>query len=138
MRIYTVLSQRISDGTYAPGTRLHIGVLAEEFGGVARDTVTHAIRMLEADGKVERYAGLGWYVKELKGTRGMLTPADASPVPRPQDAVGASSRAGHPVAAQRSQSRALPPVTSPMALRATLQCDLPRQDLGTYRKDGGI
>jgi len=24
-----------------------------------------------------------------------------------------------------------------MALRATLECDLPRQDLGTYRKDGG-
>ena len=36
----------------------------------------------------------------------------------------------------RSQSRALPPVASSMALRATLECDLPRQDLGTYRKDG--
>ena len=34
------------------------------------------------------------------------------PVPRPQDAVGASSRAGHPVAAQRSQSRALAPLAS--------------------------
>ena len=36
----------------------------------------------------------------------------------------------------RPHSRALPPVASPMALRATLECDLARQDLGTYRKNG--
>ena len=60
MRIHAELSQRIADGTYAPGTRLHIGALAGEFG-MARDTVAHALRLLEAEGKVERYAGLGWY-----------------------------------------------------------------------------
>ena len=38
----------------------------------------------------------------------------------------------------RSQSRALPLVASPRrwAQAPTLECDLPRQDLGTYRKDG--
>jgi hypothetical protein len=29
-------------------------------------------------------------------------------------------------------------VANAMALRATLECDLPRQDLGTYQEDGGI
>jgi hypothetical protein len=28
-------------------------------------------------------------------------------------------------------------VITAMALRATLECDLPRQDLGTYQEDGG-
>jgi len=39
----------------------------------------------------------------------------------------------------RSQSRALPAIASPWrwAQAPTLECDLPRQDLGTYRKDGG-
>jgi hypothetical protein len=40
---------------------------------------------------------------------------------------------------KRSQSRALPAVASPQrwAQAPTLECDLARQDLGTYRKDGG-
>ena len=28
-------------------------------------------------------------------------------------------------------------VAAAMALRATLECDLPRQDIGTYQEDGG-
>jgi DNA-binding GntR family transcriptional regulator len=47
----------------APGTRLHIGMLAGDFG-TARDTVAHAMRMLEAEGKAERFPGLGWYVTD--------------------------------------------------------------------------
>jgi len=61
MHVHGVLSQRIADGTLAPGERLNIGALAAEFG-TARDTVAHALRLLEADGKVQRFAGLGWYV----------------------------------------------------------------------------
>ncbi|MGH3226137.1 MAG: winged helix-turn-helix domain-containing protein [Streptosporangiaceae bacterium] len=61
MRIHAALSRRIADGTYPPGTRLNIGALADEWG-TARDTVAHAVRLLEADGKVERFAGLGWFV----------------------------------------------------------------------------
>ena len=51
---------------------------------------------------------------------GTPAPAPARPGPRPP--CPASSYRPRP------QSRALPPVASPMALRATLECDLPRQD----------
>lgn len=61
--IHAVLSQRIADGTLPPGTRLNIGALADEFD-CGRDTVQRAIGLLADDGLVERWAGLGWYVKE--------------------------------------------------------------------------
>lgn len=61
--IHVVLSQRIADGTLPPGTRLNIGALADEFD-CGRDTVQRAIGLLADDGLVERWAGLGWYVKE--------------------------------------------------------------------------
>jgi DNA-binding GntR family transcriptional regulator len=57
----TVLA-RITSGEYPPGFRLDIGLLASELQ-VARDTVSHGLTLLEADGRVKRYAGLGWYVE---------------------------------------------------------------------------
>lgn len=62
-RIYAALAGRIADGTYAPGTRLNIGLLADEFD-VTRTTVGKALRLLEADGAIVMYQGLGWYVNE--------------------------------------------------------------------------
>ena len=56
-----------------------------------------------------------------------------------EDRAWAVLRAGHPLAARRSQSRALrlkPPRRSRDGASATLDSDLPRQDLGTYRMDG--
>lgn len=63
MRIYGQLKTRIEGGTLAPGARLNIGLIADEFD-VSRDTVQKSLGLLEAAGLVERYAGLGWYVKE--------------------------------------------------------------------------
>jgi DNA-binding GntR family transcriptional regulator len=65
-RIYAALSERIGNGTLAPGARLNIGLLADEFD-TTRTTVGKAIRLLEADGRVELYRGLGWYVTETQG-----------------------------------------------------------------------
>ncbi len=63
-QIYAVLSQRIADGTYAPGSPLPpLGALADEFD-VNRDTAQHAVHMLADEGKVVRFPGLGWYVAE--------------------------------------------------------------------------
>lgn len=61
MRVYAVLSAMIDDGTLPPGARVHIGLLAEEHQ-TSRPTVAHALRLLEADGKVRRYPGVGWTV----------------------------------------------------------------------------
>ena len=60
-QIYAALSQRISSGAVEPGARLNIALLADEFG-VGRDTVQHALVLLEEDGLIERWPGLGWYV----------------------------------------------------------------------------
>lgn len=65
-RIRAALAQRIADGTYQPGARLHIGALADEFG-TTRTTVTKAIRLLAEDGPLEYFQGLGWYVRETPG-----------------------------------------------------------------------
>lgn len=62
-RIHADLSQRITDGTLAPQTRLNIGAIADEYD-VSRDTVQKAIGMLAEAGLVERWPGLGWYVAE--------------------------------------------------------------------------
>jgi DNA-binding GntR family transcriptional regulator len=62
-RIYAVLVTRIGDGTYAPGARLNIGLLADEFH-VTRTTIGKALRLLEQDGRIVMYRGLGWYVRD--------------------------------------------------------------------------
>jgi len=70
------------------------------------------------------------------------------PVPAPtlaDDRVCASwpgrpPRARHSLAAQRSHSRALRPAASASVAPQpqTLECDLPRQDPGTYQEDGAV
>ena len=69
--IYLALSQRIADGTYAPGTRLDIGRLADEWDA-SRDTVQRAIGLLAEDGLIKRWQGLGWFVlpEEERGSDG--------------------------------------------------------------------
>jgi GntR family transcriptional regulator len=62
VRIHAELSARIADGRLPPGSLLNIGTLADEYD-VARETVQRAIRMLEADGLVTRYPGIGWQVE---------------------------------------------------------------------------
>jgi len=62
-KVYSVLRERIEDGMYAPGTAMPpLGALAGEFD-VAGDTVQHALHMLSGDGLVERWPGLGYYVR---------------------------------------------------------------------------
>jgi DNA-binding GntR family transcriptional regulator len=61
MQVYELLSAQIRDGSLPPGSRLNIGLLADQ-QEVSRPTVAHALRVLEADGKVTRYPGVGWTV----------------------------------------------------------------------------
>lgn len=62
MRVYSQLKARIEAGELNEA-RLSIGLISDEFD-VSRDTVQRALVMLEADGLIERWPGLGWYVKE--------------------------------------------------------------------------
>lgn len=52
---------RIADGTYAPGARVHLGLLGEELG-IGPDTIRKAMLILAGQGLVIRWPGLGWYV----------------------------------------------------------------------------
>lgn len=61
MQVYGALSSQIADGSLRSGDRLNIDLLAERHD-VSRPTVSHALRLLESDGKVTRYPGVGWYV----------------------------------------------------------------------------
>lgn len=56
-----VLEERIADGTYAPGSRIHVGLLGEELG-IGPDTIRRAMLQLAGRGLVVRWPGLGWYV----------------------------------------------------------------------------
>jgi DNA-binding GntR family transcriptional regulator len=62
-RIATALTERIADGRLTPGERLNIGLLTDEFD-TTRTTVGKALKLLEADERVVRFAGLGWYVTD--------------------------------------------------------------------------
>ena len=63
-QIYAELSARIEGGTYPPGSPLPpIGRLADEFE-VSRDTVQRSLQLLAGDGLIERWPGLGWYVRQ--------------------------------------------------------------------------
>jgi len=61
MQVYAQLAAQIADGSLSSGDRLNIGLLADRYE-TSRPTVAHALRMLEADGKVRRYPGVGWTV----------------------------------------------------------------------------
>lgn len=62
-RIHAELSRRIEAGELEPGARLHVGLVADEFG-VTRTTAGKALKLLESEGRVTFYRGMGWYVKE--------------------------------------------------------------------------
>jgi GntR family trehalose operon transcriptional repressor len=62
--IYAEVSARIKAGTYPAGSPLPpIGQLADEFD-VSRDTVQRALQLLAEGGLIQRWPGLGWYVKD--------------------------------------------------------------------------
>ncbi len=61
MQVYAELSAQIADGRLPSGARINIGLLADQHE-TSRPTIAHALRMLEADGKVSRYPGVGWTV----------------------------------------------------------------------------
>jgi DNA-binding GntR family transcriptional regulator len=62
-KVYSVLRERIEDGTYPPASAMPpLGALAYEFD-VANDTVQHALHKLSEDGLVERWPGLGYHVR---------------------------------------------------------------------------
>ena len=61
MRAARAISARIADGTYAPGQRLHIGLIADELG-IYRAAVSRGLELLAGRGLVARVPGLGWYV----------------------------------------------------------------------------
>ncbi|WP_433230909.1 GntR family transcriptional regulator [Actinomadura formosensis] len=63
-RITTALRQRITDGTYAPGTRLPSeAALCAEFG-VARNTVRRALSALRDEGLITARTGVGRFVQD--------------------------------------------------------------------------
>lgn len=63
MRVYEQLRTQIKGGELAPGARLNIGLIADRHD-VSRDTVQRALQLLEGDGLIERWPGLGWFVKD--------------------------------------------------------------------------
>lgn len=62
MRVYRALADAIAAGEMMPGARLDMGLIADQHD-VSREPVKHAMRLLARDGLVERYDGLGWYVR---------------------------------------------------------------------------
>lgn len=66
MRIAAAVRQRITSGELAPGQPVpSITTLVQEHG-VARQTASKALRMLETEGLVRRIPGLGYYVSSSK------------------------------------------------------------------------
>lgn len=64
VRLATLLRGQIESGELAPGHPApSITTLSQEHG-IARQTAAKALRMLESEGLVIRYPGLGYYVAE--------------------------------------------------------------------------
>lgn len=62
VRIAAAMRQRITSGELAPGQPVpSITALVQEYG-VARQTASKALRMLETEGLLRRIPGLGYYV----------------------------------------------------------------------------
>ena len=59
--MYRELSAMLASRDLDHGDRVDIGVMADRFD-VSRPTISHALRLLESDGKVTRYDGVGWVV----------------------------------------------------------------------------
>lgn len=60
-QLYRILTARITDGTYAPGSRLDPGAVAKEFG-VSRTPVRDALARLEFDRLIETRPRSGTFV----------------------------------------------------------------------------
>lgn len=64
MRIAAHVRALIESGTVAAGQPVpSITTLVQEFG-VARETAAHGLRVLEEEGLIVRYAGLGYYATD--------------------------------------------------------------------------
>ena len=64
VRIAALVRRQIADGTYAPGQPVpSITRLVQEHG-VARETASHALHVLEDEGLVYRVPGLGYFVTQ--------------------------------------------------------------------------
>ena len=64
VRLAVLLRGQIESGELAPGKPApSITTLSQEHG-IARQTAAKALRMLESEGLVIRYPGLGYYVAE--------------------------------------------------------------------------
>lgn len=64
-QVYAIYEERITDGTYAPGSKLP-GVMAivEEFG-IAQMTARRVLTELRAAGLAQMQPGIGTFVTEL-------------------------------------------------------------------------
>lgn len=60
-RIHAELVRRIDGGTYPAGSRVDVGLVADEFD-VTRVTAGKAFRMLAGEGRIEYFRGMGWFV----------------------------------------------------------------------------
>jgi DNA-binding GntR family transcriptional regulator len=63
-----ILKQRISDGTYQPGSRLPSEAAIAENFGISAMTARQAIGILAQEGLVDRVQGRGTFIKRLKFT----------------------------------------------------------------------
>jgi GntR family histidine utilization transcriptional repressor len=65
VRLAAALSGRIVEGTLRPGEIApSISALAAEHGGMARQTCAKALHMLEAEGRLLRVRGLGYFISD--------------------------------------------------------------------------
>jgi DNA-binding GntR family transcriptional regulator len=62
-RIAAGVADRIATGDLAPGDRLNVGLLADEWD-TTRITVGKALRLLGEQGALVLFPGLGWYVND--------------------------------------------------------------------------
>jgi len=76
IQLAAAVAEEITAGKYAPGDQLpSIRILCAE-SGLSRQTAGKALRLLERQGRIDRYPGLGYFV------RGQATPGQpAAPGP---------------------------------------------------------
>lgn len=67
MRLASQLRRELGEGTYAPGTPVPSITTLSQRHGHARQTCAKALRILEDEGLLRRFPGLGYYVREPPG-----------------------------------------------------------------------
>jgi GntR family transcriptional regulator len=75
VRVAAQLRRRIEDGELSPGDAVPSITTLQQETGHARATVGKALRLLEAEGYVSRYAGLGYFVVDPKPGRERKRPS---------------------------------------------------------------